>query len=180
LKGIEDFHNALIQYYNDSIRLFDEYEEVLNYSQDILSSITPLEELINANVDNASSIEEVISTVGSMKDSIDESIALAEKCTLPQYMSDSHNNFLDVLKKYGSSTDDFIYALQLEDPLRVNAATYRYELLASKLQHIGDEMNKDIERQQKNMDELGVKLEGNQDELDKQLLIWQDQYKTAS
>lgn len=179
-KELTGFHNSLIKYYSDCIKLMSGLEQMLKYSQDMLKSITPLENMGNMEVGDASSMEEVGDAVMSLKDSITESITIAEKCTPPQYMTDSHANYVNTLKKYGSATDDFIYALQIADPLRVNATTYRYQLLSNKLIYVGQEMNKDIELQTQEIKTLGENLQKDQDELNKQLLIYQGKYNSAN
>lgn len=174
-KEIADFHNALLQYYDDSIKIMDAYDQILGYSVDLYKSIDPLMSLMS----NGGG-DDVISTVESLKTSIEDSIAIAEECSPPAYMADSHTNYVNALKSFSGATDDFLYALQLTDPLRVNATTYRFELLSNKIGHIGDEMSKEIDAEQTQMTALGDTLEKNQDDLYNQLLIWQDQYKVGS
>lgn len=178
-QDIKLFHDSLMQYYTDSVKLLNDYEQILVYAQDLYKSAKPLEQVM-ASSQNASSIYEVADMLMSLKSSIDECIAIAENSSPPAYMADCHANYLNVLKRFSSATDDFIYALQLTDPLRINATTYRYELLSNKLIYIGDDMAREIEGQQKKMSEMGENLKKTQDALYKQLLIWQGQYKTAS
>lgn len=179
-KELAGFHNSLIQYYSYSVQLMGEYEQILNYSQVLIKSISPMEKAVNTDLGKAPSMEEVKSMVKALKTSINESITIAKGFTPPQYMADSHGNYITILTNFGSATDDFIYALQLQDPLRINATTYRYELLANKLSDIGDKMSKDIENQQVEMKDLGNKLQKSQDDLYRQLLLWQGQYKIGS
>jgi hypothetical protein len=174
-KEIVDFHNSLVEYYSDSISIMDEYEQILTYCIDLYKSIEPLENTMS-NFGGS----DMFTAVKSLKVSIDQSTAAAEKCSPPSYMADSHANYVNALKGFSSATVDFYNALQLSDPLRINATTYRFELLSNKIGHIGDEMDKEIEVEETKMTELGDKLEKNQDDLYKQLLIWQSQYKIGS
>lgn len=179
-KELAAFNNSLVQYYTDSIKFLGEYETLLEYAQGLLGSITPLEKVTTSDLGRAPSIEEIKSVAKTMKSAIVESTMAAEKCKPPEYMADSHEKYMGVLKKYGSCTDDMIYALQIQDPLRLNSTNYRYGLLSNKLTKIGNEMNNDIENQQVVMNELGSKLKKSQDDLYKQLLLWQGQYKSGS
>lgn len=179
-KELKGFHDSLTLYYSDTIGLMGDLEKVMVYSQGLYKSLTPIEKVAGVDLGNAPSIEEVKAMVKTLKGSINESIAIVEKCTPPQYMADSHAGYVEVLKKYGNATDDFLYALQLSDPLRINATSYRYELLGGKLQKIGDEMSGDLKVQLDKMTEMGNNLEKTQDDLYKQLLIWEGQYKASN
>lgn len=179
-KELTDFHYSLIEYYTDAIKLMNDLELILRYSHQLLKSFEPIEKASNVSPGKAPSVEEIKTMMKTLKSSIDESLKTMEKCTPPQYMTDSHENFVAILKIYGSATDDFIYALQLTDPLRINANTYRYELLSNKLKYISDEMDKDIEKELASMNEAGKRLQKSQDELYRQLLLWQGEYKISN
>lgn len=179
IQGIVDFNSSLVEYYTDSIKMMNEMKEILNYSVEIYNSIAPLEDIMNMDMGDSSSLDEVLYAVDNMKSSVGESIDIAQKCSPPQYMVDCHANFIDALKSFNDATDDFVYALQLTDPLRINAAAYRYQLIANKLTYIGEDMNNEIEIEQNKMDELGQKLEENQQNLYEQLQNWRSQYKVA-
>lgn len=173
---LKAFHNSLQEYYEDAIKLLEEYGQVLNYSSQLFECIEPIEAAVSTDLGAAPSLEEVKIVVKDLKSSITESIAIAEKCTPPHYLSDSHTNFVTILGKFSIATDDFVYALQIADPLRMYATSYRYELLSNKLLRLSDEMNVEIDSQQASVNELGRKLEKAQDDLYKQLLLWQGQY----
>lgn len=179
-KELRDFHDMLIEYYNDSIQLTGGYEQILNYSMELYKSIYPIEKAASTDIGNSPSMSDVMGMMNTIKSSMNQSITIAKSCTPPQYLVSSHANYTDILTKYSSATDDFIYALQLEDPLRINATSYRYELLANKLKYIGDDMSKDIDNQTVKMKELGGKLEKSQDDLYKKLLLWKSEYKIGS
>lgn len=179
-KELAAFHNSLIGYYGDSIQLMNDLEQILLYSQQLFKSIGPIEKAMNTDLGKAPSMEEVKAMMKGLKTSINESVTIVKGTTPPQYMSDSHSNYLAILGKYANATDDFIFALQLTDPLRINATTYRYELLSNKLKLITDEMDADIGVQQKKMTDIGKKLQKSQDELYRKLLLWQGEYKIGS
>lgn len=174
------FHNSLTVYYSDTIKLMGEYEQVISYSRELMESTIPIEKAMNEDLGKAPSMEEIKTMAKSIKTSIDESISSVEKSTPPYYLSDSHAGYLNTLKRFSGATDDYIYALQLSDPLRIYAANYRYVLIANKLKALSDEMNKELEKQQEKMDENGEQLQKVQDSLYKQLLLWQGQYKIGN
>lgn len=174
---LKAFHDSLIGYYNDGIKLLGQYEEIAVYSSEILHITESVEEAASEDVGALPSFEEVKTLIKGMKTSIDNSIVAIQESNPPDYLVYSHNDFLDVMKQFSIASDNLIFALQLMDPLRMNASQYRFDVLANKMVRIGNDMGQDMDNRMARINELGKQFKKDQESIYKQLLIWQGEYR---
>ena len=174
---LKAFHTSLVQYYNDGVKLLNQYEEIAVYSSQIIKITESVEKAASEDIGALPSLEEVKTLIKGMKASIDESIVAIQESNPPDYLVYSHNDFLEVMKQFSIASDNLIFALQLMDPLRMNASQYRFDVLANKMIRIGDDIGQDLDNRMVKIDELGKQFLEDQEKIYKQLLLWQGEYK---
>ncbi len=174
---LKAFHASLTGYYNDGIKLLEQYEEIAVYSSEIIKITESVEKAASEDIGSLPSLEEVKTLIKGMKSSIDESIVAIQQINPPDYLAYSHNDFLEVMEQFSIASENLIFALQLVDPLRLNASQYRFDVLANKMIRIGDDMDRDLESRMAKIDDMGKEFLQVQEKLYKQLLIWQGEYR---
>jgi len=178
---LKNFHNQLIRYYEDTLAILNEYEMIFAYNEELMKSVNPMvEKAESMDFGGAPSIEEIKSEMKELKETIDQAITAMEKCTPPDYLKYFHYDFVVIMKSLSGAVDDYIFALQLTDPLRMNANEYRVVQLSNRMYHLSDESYEDIKERTEKLEEAGEKAVGIQEELYRQLLRWQGEYKVKN
>lgn len=152
----QDAQDALFGLTDD---LLAEYEQILNYSAALMQMGTNLESLEFYDENDLDATYQTISTA------IQESVATLESIAVPTFLTYMNVNLTDALKQMDEAVLYTLQAAYLNDPLRLNAATYRMDILMRHFDGIIANVDQDMTDRQNKLTEEIVKISQTKDGL---------------
>lgn len=136
-----DAHNVLLDMTDD---LLAEYEQILSYTAALMQMGTSLEAL---DTYDANDLQATYDTINAALLAAVEQLNNADVPTFLTYMND---NLIDALGEMDEAVLYMLQAASISDPLRINAASYRMDILMRRFDSIVANVDQDItDRQDK-------------------------------
>ena len=133
------FKAAEMMEFQTTSDILDEYIQLLKYANSLLDMTASLSPL--SNVADTTDLQAVYNAFNT---AISSAIDKMKAVEAPSFLKSANDAFIGVL---GEMNDAVLYLLQsasLNDPVRLNAANYRFDILTRKLSTISSEFGQDM------------------------------------
>lgn len=139
----EIFQTNHIALFELSLEIFKEYNEITEYGNDLLDLISTLE------TTNTNDVTELYNQMNQM---YTEAISQLEEIRAPSFLSNMHNNMIEVFKQTNDAVLYTLVALDLSDPVRLDAGAYMMDIAVRDMDKIVDKIDLDSTDRQKKID----------------------------
>lgn len=149
LEVLRLYHDAQRSLFAMMDDLLAEYEQILSYTAALIQMGTNLETLDYYDENDLDATYSTISA--SLQDSVDR----LEQADVPTFLTYMNRNLTDALKQMDEAVLYMLQAAYISDPLRLNAASYRMDILMRRFDSIVANVDQDIsDRQSKLINEV--------------------------
>jgi hypothetical protein len=162
---VPSINEALKHYYGMVYNAAVDLDAVFAYFFAMRDAILPMKEF---NADE-SAYADYKAYADALSAAIAEAQANLKSVTYPAYMSDSHKTFARRIDEFQSFSQDFSYAIQIQDPLRVASCNNRLQRLTIMFNKADDAMTDDFALQ---FTRVAERLNGAVAELRRELLSY--------
>ena len=149
LEDLRLYHDAQSALFDMTDDLLAEYEQILSYSAALMQMGANLETL---DYYDESDLDATYQTISA---AIQASVDMLGSADVPTFLTYMNDNLTDALKQMDDAVLYMLQAAYISDPLRLNAATYRMDILMRHFDSIIANVDQDMtDRQNKLADEV--------------------------
>jgi tetratricopeptide (TPR) repeat protein len=134
---IESFRAAEIAELQKADDIVQEYEQVLKYYKSIMAMSSDMQ---FGNLDTS----DLEGAYKAVHNAIEKAIDDLKSANVPGFLQSTNDTFVGGLGEMDDAVLYYLQAISLDDPVRMSAANYRYDILTRKFDKIGTAFDQDI------------------------------------
>ncbi|MEA4890709.1 MAG: hypothetical protein VB070_14725 [Clostridiaceae bacterium] len=133
--------------------LLAEYEQIMNYSSALITMGTNLESL---NYYDANDLEGTYQTINN---ALVATVDLLKSQSVPSFLQNMNENLIDALEQMNEAVLYTLQAVALNDPLRIDAAQYRMDILTRHFDKIIGSVDQDMSDRESKLSQEIAKIQ---------------------
>ena len=133
--------------------LLSEYEQIMNYSSALITMGTNLESL---NYYDANDLEGTYQTINN---ALVATVDLLKGQSVPSFLQNMNDNLIDALEQMNEAVLYTLQAVALNDPLRIDAAQYRMDILTRHFDKIIGSVDQDMSDRESKLEQEISKIQ---------------------